>query len=336
MNNLKVKNSSNKAENISDLKIFLLCISSGAIGFGLISILPYEIPLFLRVFIAFLLLGIPLLDFKKIVLFGIAGGLGFFIKDYIFWDLFSFKWITAYDTPIYIPLLTGIIIGTFLSVALWNRKAIGIFPLTGAIAFFTAPLSPILLSIGFNLDFNPIEPDLGVGLVFGGGMCLYLLSIKKTPSRLRSILLALAILYVSMFGLFMTIGYVVSKGHPPYVGSSVVPTGGVVEKEGTSIAVTNYTFLQNDTGRVLKAGIMTQNPVNVEGLRLHLWYRQDEYLGREITEIPVGHLEKIGPNTTNYSLSFGNLPERLRTKDFAVAWEVWTSRGIEYVIWRTK
>lgn len=329
MNSLKLEKS-NKTENINDdLKIFLLCISSGAFGFSLIGILSYEIPLFLRVLIAFLFLGIPLLDSKKIILFGIAGGLGFFIKDYIFWDLFSFKWTTAYDTTIYISLLTGIIIGTFLSVAPWNRKAIEIFPLTGAIAFFTALLSPILF-----LDFNPIEPDLGVGLVFGVGMCLYLLSIKKTQSLLRSILLALAILYVSIFGLFMVIGYVGSMGHPPYVGNTVVSIGEVVEKEGTSVVVTNYTFLQNNTGRVLKAGIMIQNPVNVEGLRLHLWYRHDEYLGREITEIPVGHLEKIGPNTTNYYLYFENLPERLRTKDFAVAWEVWTSRGIEYVIWR--
>ncbi len=148
--------------------------------------------------------------------------------------------------------------------------------------------------------------------------------------------MALAILYVSMVGSFMIIGYLGTMGHPPYVGTTVVPTGDVVEKEGTSIAVINYTFSQNDTGRVLKAGIMIQSPVNGEGLRLHLWYRHDEYLGREITEIPVGHLEKIGPNTTNYYLSFKNLPERLRTKDFAVVWEVWTSRGIEYVIWQAK
>jgi hypothetical protein len=331
MNSLKVEKS-DKTENMNDLKIFLLCISSGAIGFGLIGILPYEIPLFLRVLIAFLFLGTPLLDSKKIVLFGIAGGLGFFIKDYILWDLFSFKWTTAYGNPvIYISLLTGIIIGTLLSIVLWKRKAIEIFPLTGAIAFSSA-----LLSGSFILDFNPIEPDLITGLVFGVGMCLYLLSIKKTPSPLRNILLIFGILYLSIFGFFMIIGHIASMGHPPYVGNTVVSIGEVVEKEGTSIAVTNYTFLQNNTGRVLKTGIMIQNPVNVERLRLHLWYRHDEYLGSEITEIPVGHLENIGTNTTIYSLSFENLPERLRTKDFAVVWEVWTSRGIEYVIWQTK
>lgn len=119
-------------EKINDLKIFLLCISSGAIGFSLTGILPYEMPLFLRVLIAFLFLGIPLMDPKMIVLFGIAGGLGFFIKDFIFWDLFSFKW-TANTADI--SLLTGLMIGTFLSIALWNRKAIGIFPLAGALAF---------------------------------------------------------------------------------------------------------------------------------------------------------------------------------------------------------
>jgi hypothetical protein len=136
MNSLKAEKS-DKTENINDLKIFLLCISSGAIGFSLISILPYEIPLFLRVLIAFLFLGIPLLDSKKIVLFGIAGGLGYFIKDLILWDLFSYKWTPTYGNtnPGDISLLTGLMIGTFLSIALWNRKAIGIFPLTGALAF---------------------------------------------------------------------------------------------------------------------------------------------------------------------------------------------------------
>ena len=134
MNGLKVEKS-NKTENINDLKIFLLCISSGVIGFSLIGILPYEIPLFLRVSIAFLFLGIPLLEPKKIILFGIAGGLGFFIKDYIFWDLFSLKWTSAYGNTEDISLLTGLMIGAFLSIALWNRKAIGIFPLTGALAF---------------------------------------------------------------------------------------------------------------------------------------------------------------------------------------------------------
>ena len=99
MNNLKVEKS-DETENVTNLKIFLLCISSGVIGFSLIGILPYEIPLFLRVLIAFLLIGIPLLDSKKIVLFGIAGGLGYFIKDHIFWDLFSFKWTSAYGNVI--------------------------------------------------------------------------------------------------------------------------------------------------------------------------------------------------------------------------------------------
>ena len=134
MNSLKVEKS-DKTENINDLKIFLLCLSSGAIGFSLIGILPYEIPLFLRVLISFLFLGIPLLDSKKIVLFGIAGGLGFFIKDYIFWDLFSLEWTSAYGNTEDISLLTGLMIGAFLSIALWNRKAIGIFPLTDALAF---------------------------------------------------------------------------------------------------------------------------------------------------------------------------------------------------------
>lgn len=317
---------------MNDLKIFLLCISSGAIGFSLIGILPYEIPLLLRVLIAFLLLGIPLLDSKKIVLFGIAGGLGYFIKDYILWDLFSFKWTTAYGNPvIYISLLTGIITGTLLSIVLWKRKAIEIFPLTGAIAFSSA-----LLSGSFILDFNPIEPDIITGLVFGVGMCLYLLSIKKTQSLLQSILLTFAILYIVVFGFLILMGTAISGGHPPYVGQTVVPVGEVVEKNGIKTAVTNYTFLHNNTGRVLKTGIIIQNPVDANSLRLHLWYRQDEYLGSEITEIPVGHLENIGTNTTIYSLSFENLPERLRTKDFAVVWEVWTSEGIEYVIWRTK
>ncbi len=71
MNNF-IAEKSDKTENINDLKIFLLCISSSAIGFSLVGILPYEIPLFFRVFIAFLLLGIPLLDFRKTILFGIA------------------------------------------------------------------------------------------------------------------------------------------------------------------------------------------------------------------------------------------------------------------------
>lgn len=314
---------------MNDSKIFILCISSGAIGFSLIGILPYEMPLFLRVLIAFLFLGIPLLNPKKIVLFGIAGGLGFFIKDFIFWDLFTFRWTSAYGNVIDISLLTAILIGTFLSIALWNRKAIGIFPLTGALAFFTASF---IRSFG---DFYRLS-DLGAGIVFGAGTCFYLLSIKKTPSLLRNVLLISAILLISIFGFFMIIGYIVSMGHPPYVGQNVVSVGEVVEKEGTKIAVTNYTFLQNNTGRVLKAGIMIQDPVNVNRLRLHLWYRQEEYLGREITEISGGRLEEIGQNTTIYNLSFENLPERLRTKDFAVVWEIWTRQGIEYVIWRTK
>jgi hypothetical protein len=320
-----------KSEKINDLKIFLLCISSGAIGFSLIGILPYEIPLFFRVFIAFLLLGIPLLDFNKIVLFGIAGGLGYFIKDYIFWDLFSFKWTSAYGNLIDIPLLTGIIIGTFLSIVLWNRKAIEIFPLTGALAFFTAPF------IRFCCDFR--LSDFGAGVVFGAGMCLYLFSIGKTISIprkiIRKILLVLGILLLFIFGSFIIIGYIGSMGHPPHVGQTVVSVGEVVEKKGVRIAVTNYTFLQNNTGRVLRAGITIQDPVDVSQLRLSLWYRQDEYLGIEINEIR-GNLEKIGPNTGLYYISFENLPERLRTKDFAVVWEVWTSSGIEYVIWRTR
>lgn len=172
--------------------------------------------------------------------------------------------------------------------------------------------------------------------MFGAGLCLYLLSIKKTPSQLRKILLIFGILLISLVGFFMIIGHIFTMGHPPYVGNTVASIGEVVEKEGTGIAVTNYTFLQNDNGRVLKAGIMIQSPVDVNSLRLHLWYRQDEYLGREITEIPVGHLEATGQNTTNYTLSFENLPERLRTKDFAVVWEIWTRRGIEYIIWKTE
>jgi hypothetical protein len=134
----------------------------------------------------------------------------------------------------------------------------------------------------------------------------------------------------------MIIGHIFTMGHPPNVGNTVASIGEVVDKEGTRIAVTNYTFLQNDNGRVLNAGIMVQSPVDVNRLRLVLWYRQDEHIGSEIIIIPVGHLETIGSNTTIYNLSFENLPERLRTKDFAVVWEIWTSRGIEYVIWRTK
>ncbi len=342
MNSLQVEKS-DKTEKMNDFKIFLLCISSGAIGFSLIGILPYEIPLFLRVLIAFLFLGIPLLDPKKIVLFGIAGGLGFFIKDFIFWDLFGFKWTSAYGSTADILLLTGFMTGTFLSIALWNMKAIGIFPLAGALAFsgFLAFIFGFFLSyitsqfISINFDFFG-NSNLEAGIVFGAGMCLYLLSIKKTPSQLRKILLIFGILLIFLVGSFMIIGHIFTMGHPPYVGNTVASIGEVVEKEGTRIAVTNYTFLQNNTGRILKAGIMIQSPVDANRLRLHLWYRQDEYLGREITEIPVGHLEEIGPNTTIYNLSFENLPERLRTKDFAVAWEIWTSRGIEYVIWRTE
>ncbi len=333
---------SDKTENINDLKIFLLCISSGAIGFSLIGILPYEIPLFFRVFIAFLLLGIPLLDFRKTILFGIAGGLGVFIKDFIFWDLFSFKWTSANSNVMEISLLTGFMIGTFLSVALWNRKATKIFPLTGAMAV-TPLINPIFHF--FDLVFfggatTPISIDLMTGLVFGAGMCLYLFSIDKTLSSfrkiLRKILLISGILLLFIFGFFIIIGYIGSMGHPPYVGQTVVSVGEVVEKEGTRITVTNYTFLQNDTGRVLRSGIMIQDPADVSQLRLSLWYRQDEYLGSEITEIPAGRLENTGQNITNYNISIENLPNRLRTKDFAVVWEVWTSSGIEYVIWRTK
>ena len=315
---------------MNDLKIFLLCISSGAIGFSLIGILPYEIPLFLRVLIAFLFLGIPLLDIKKIFLFGIAGGFGYFIKEYIFWDLFSFKWTTQYGINVIdLSVLTGLMIGIFLCVVLWNRKAIEIFPLTAALAFFTTDF------IKFVFFWQGGLGELGTGLVFGAGMCYYLLSIKKTPSPLLNILLTSAIFYLVIFGSFMIIGRSGIFEHPSHSGNTVVSVGEVVDKEGTRIAVTNYTFLQNDTGRVLKAGIIIQSPVDVNRLRLHLWYRQDEYLGREITGIPVGSLEKIGPNTTNYYLSFENLPEHLRIKDFAVVWEIWTSRGIEYVIWRT-
>ncbi len=315
---------------IYDLKIFLLCISSGTVGFSLIGILPYEIPLFLRVSIAFPLLGLPLLDFKKIALFGIAGGLGFFIKDFIFWDLFSFKWTTPYGINVVdISVLTGIMMGTFLGVALWNRKAIEIFPLTVAVAFFTIDF------IEFVLFWQGGVGELGAGLVFGAGMCFYLLSIKKTPSPLRNILLTFAIFYLVIFGSFMIIGRSGMFEHPSHLGNTIVSVGEVVEKEGTRIAVTNYTFLQNNTGRVLKAEILSQNPINVNSLRLHLWYKQDEYLGRGIIE-KQGRLEAIGPNTTSYYLFFENLPERVRTKDFAVVWEVWTSRGIEYVIWREK
>jgi|GEM_PF-3854054 len=331
MNSLKVEKG-DKTGNMNDSKIFLLCISSGAIGFSLIDILPYEIPLFLRVLTAFLFLGIPLLDPKKTVLFGIAGGVGFFIKDYIFWDLFSFKWTSAYGNVIEISLLSGFMIGTFLGIALWNRKAIELFSLTGALAFTVFIISPFISS---NLNFSGFS-DFGTGIVFGAGMCLYLLSIKKTPSPLRNILLIFGILYLSIFGVFMIIGNFATMGHPSHFGNTVASVGEVVEKEGIKIAVTNYTFLQNNTGKVLKAGVMIQNPVNLNWLKLHLWYRQDEHLGSEITEIPAGHLENIGLNTTVYSLSFENLPEHLRTKDFAVVWEIWTGRGIEYIIWRTQ
>ena len=102
------------------------------------------------------------------------------------------------------------------------------------------------------------------------------------------------------------------------------------------ITFTNYTFSQNNTGKVLRSGIMIKEPADVSQLRLSLWYRQDEYLGSEITEIPAGRLGNTGQNRTNYSISIENLPNRLRTKDFAVVWEVWNSKGIEYVIWRTK
>jgi hypothetical protein len=314
-------------EKIKDLKIFLLCISSGAIGFSLIGILPYDIPLFLRVTIAFLFLGIPLLDPKKIVLFGIAGGVGFFIKDFIFWDLFSFKWTTQYGINVIdISVLTGLMIGIFLSVVLWNRKAIKIFPLTAALTFFTTDF------IKFVFFWQGGLGELGAGLVFGAGMCYYLLSIKKTPSLLRNILLTSAIFYLVIFGSFMIIGRSGIFEHPSHLGNTVVPVGEVVEKEGKRIAVTNYTFLQNNTGRILKAVI--QSPDDVNNLRLYFWCRQDEYTGLEIIGIG-GHLEKA-ENSTSYYFFSEILPERVRTKDVAVIWEVWMSRGIEYVIWRTK
>jgi len=326
MNSLKVEKS-NKTENINDLKIFLFCILSGAIGFSLIGILPYEIPLFLRVSIAFLFLGIPLMDPKKIILFSIAGGLGFFIKDYIFWDLFSFKWTTQYGiNAIDISVLTGLMIGIFLCVVLWNRKAIEIFPLTAALAFFTTDF------IKFVFFWQGGLGELGTGLVFGAGMCYYLLSIKKTPSPLLNILLTSAIFYLVIFGSFMIIGRSGIFEHPSHSGNTVVPVGEVVEKEGTRMTVTNYTFLQNNTGKVLKAVI--QSPDDVSNLRLYFWCRQDEYIGLEIIGIG-GHLEKA-ENSTSYYFFSGNLPERVRTKDVAVVWEVWMSRGIEYVIWRTK
>lgn len=289
--------------------------------------MPYEIPLFLRVFIAFLFLGIPLLDFKKIVLFGIAGGLGFFIKDFIFWDLFSFKWATQYGINVIdVSVLTGLIIGIFLSIVLWNRIAIEIFPLTAALAFFTTDFIKFVLFQEGGLG------EVGAGLVFGAGMCLYLLSIKKTQSLLRNILLTSAIFYLVIFGSFMIIGRSGMFEHPSHLGNTVVKVGEKIEKEGTRVAVTNYTFLQNNTGRVLKAVI--QSPDDVSNLRLNFWCRQNEYIGSEIIGIG-GHLEKA-ENSTSYYFFSENLPEHVRTKDVAVVWEVWESRGIEYVIWRTK
>jgi len=233
-------------------------------------------------------------------------------------------------------------IGTFLSVALWNRKATETFPLTGAMAVspLINPIFHFFDIVFFGGETTPISIDLMTGLVFGAGMCLYLFSIDKTRSSfrkiLRKILLISGILLLIIFGFFIIIGYIGSMGHPTHVGQTVVPVGEVVEKEGARIAVTNYTFLQNDTGRVLRAGITIQSPVDVSQQRLSLWYRQDEYLGSEITEIPAGRLENTGQNKTYYNISIENLPNRLRTKDFAVVWEVWTSSGIEYVIWRTK
>jgi len=332
----------------NDLKIFIMCILSGAVGFSLIPFLPYEIPLFLRVSIAFLLLGIPLLDFKKIVLFGIAGGLGYFIKDYIFWDLFSFKWASAYEINVVYIVLTGLIIGTFLSVVLWNRKAAEIFPLTVAVAFLLGKVGPFTVFMAirefydkpifllYEVLFGEGAELVFAGLVCGAGMYLYLLSIKKTPSPLRSILLIFAILIFIVFGPIAFKYLVLMQGSPLHVGpKTVVSVGEVVEREGIRIAVTNYTFLQNNTGRILKVGIMIQSPVGAlpyhqaKNLNLKLWYRQDEYLGREIIEktLSQGRLEQIG-DTTSYYLFFDSLPERVRTKDFAVVWG--------NVIWRAK
>lgn len=301
-----------------------MCISSGAIGFSLISILPYEIPLFLRVLIAFLFLGIPLLDSKKIVLFGIAGGVGFFIKDYFFWNGSDFGWVYYLDSPsgfeiIIYPLLTGVMIGIFLSIALWNRKAIIVFPFTGAVAMTT--------------PFNDLVP----GLVFGAGMYYYLSSLKKTITSLRTIPQIIAILYIVVFVFLILIGIVGTGGHPPLL-ETTASIGEVVEKEGIRMTVTNYTFLQNNT--VLKVGIMIQNTNNESRtLRdIYLWYKQDEHLGEEIlTKHPVDSPKIIEPKTTvYYYLLFENLPGRLRTKDHAVVWEIWIRKGADHVIWRTK
>lgn len=320
----------NKAGNISDRKIFLLCISSGVIGFSLIGILPYEIPLFLRVSIAFFLLGIPLLDLKKIALFGITGGLGFFITDYIFSRWSDFGWVPPSGMDFIIEwLLIGVTIGLLVSIALGDRKAIVLFPLTGAI-----------LS---HLSFNPISlvavvvGDLGVGLVFGMGMCLYLLSIKKTKSLLRSILLIFAILYVSLFGFFILM-VASSSGDSPPIIETTASIGEVVEISGIRMTVTNYTFLQNNT--VLKVGIMIQNTNDERsGIRdIYLLYKQDEHLVGNKKQHPVNMPTTIvEPKTTvYYDLLFDNLPGRLRTKDHAFVWEIWDSRGANYIIWQTK
>ncbi len=116
-----------------------------------------------------------MMDPKKIVLFGIAGRLGFFIKDLIFWDLFSFKWTANAD----ISLLTGLMTGAFLSITFWNRKAVGIFPLAGALAFsgflgfifgfFLSFLSYTSQFISINFDFFG-NSNLESGIVFGAGI----------------------------------------------------------------------------------------------------------------------------------------------------------------------
>ncbi len=348
MNNLEVKNKEIKSEDKRDFKIFLMCISLGAVGFGLIGILPYEIPLFLRVLIACLLLGIPLLNFKKIIIFGISGGLGYFVKDYTFWDLSDFGWYSYLESPTGVEailnlLFTGVMIGTFLGIALWNRKAIKIFPLSGAIAFFFGSLLFFLFSL------EPLFAGLGAGTVFGAGTYLYLSSIKERRIELRIIAISYLLVILLLIPVSLLILWNLGGGHPP-ITKTTVSIGEVVERYDTKkqcgmrIVINNYTFLPHDTGKDAKVCVTIQNEgAGCRSPSIYLWYKQDEHpWGTEIlTKYPAIRPE-IEPNTTSYDhiYLFEDLPSRLRTKDCAVVWR-WLhlaeyQRGAEHIIWRLK
>ncbi|NJD51850.1 MAG: hypothetical protein FIB07_03190 [Candidatus Methanoperedens sp.] len=369
MNFLDVEKS-DKVGGISESKIFKMCILYGMAGFGLIDILPYEIPLFLRVSIACILLGIPLLDFKKKIILGISGGLGYLIKDYIFWDLTDLKWWAYFGSrsevdSLLIISLTGAIIGTFLGIALWNKKAIIIFPLCGAIAFFfgtvisfMAPLlARLFLSILFYVLSVPLSlieslesfvpyfvhfGGLGAGAVFGAGVYLYLSSFKEIRTIFRTKVISFFIVILSLNILFILFAGGISGGHPPNF-ATIAPIGEAVERhepyEQCTITINNYTFLPQDPGKGLNLNVGVTIKYCSGSPDIFLVYKQDEYPWGSgiITKYSSWNDPawkqpenvrnvKIEPDRIYYrNYTFENVPSHLRTKDYAVVW-LWMNR----------